>query len=337
MFFKIIPSGTQIDFIGKWRLCVGLSLAVLLLSAGIAAVKGVRFGIDFAGGTELQVRIDSASVGDDAIRQVVGRCGVVDPSVARFGGSGERPEFLIRFPLPGEAALQAALAGSDCAISAEARAAIERLQVESKGVDRTGFAALLLESALDEAVGPTELLRTEFVGPKVGAELRNDGLRALALGCLGILVYVAFRFNVRYAPGAVIALVHDVLVTTGILVMLGRELDLQVLAALLAILGYSINDTIVIYDRIRETSERRTTVDLEDVLNQSVNETLSRTILTSGTVLMTMVVLLVFGGPVIRPFALAMTIGTIAGSYSTVYIASPVLLGLERWRAARET
>jgi preprotein translocase subunit SecF len=170
----------------------------------------------------------------------------------------------------------------------------------------------------------------EFVGPRVGGELRLDGRNALIIACLLILVYVAFRFSTRSAPGAVVAVVHDLAITGGILVILGVEFDLRILAAMLAILGYSLNDTIIIYDRIRENLDLRTSADLEEVLNTSVNQTLSRTVLTSITTIVALTSLYVLGGEVIRPFALAMLIGVLVGTYSSVFIASPMLLFLER-------
>ena len=163
----------------------------------------------------------------------------------------------------------------------------------------------------------------------MGAELREDGLKAIAIACLLILIYIGFRFSVRFAPGAVVALIHDVSITSSIWILLGLEFDLRVLAALLAIIGYSLNDTIIVYDRIRENMELRTKYDVKEVLNLSVNQTLSRTLLTSLTTLAAVLSLLLLGGEVIRPFALAMAIGIVVGTYSSIYIASPSLLWLE--------
>ncbi len=167
------------------------------------------------------------------------------------------------------------------------------------------------------------------MGPKVGAELREAGLKAIAIACVLILIYIGFRFSVRFAPGAVVALIHDVSITGSIWILLGLEFDLRVLAALLAIIGYSLNDTIIVYDRIRENMELRTKYDLKEVLNHSVNQTLSRTLLTSLTTLAAVLSLLLLGGEVIRPFAMAMTIGILVGTYSSIFIASPSLLWLE--------
>ncbi len=300
MPFQIVPPGTNFDFIGKWRPFVALSL--LIVTVGVAAVfaRGIRWGIDFAGGTEIQVRFESredASVG--RIREVVRGAGVPDASVIRFGDV-EEGEFLIRFR-------ETAVEGGE----------------QGEIVDA-------LEAELREAIGALEVQRVEFVGPRVGAELRRDGLTALGLACVLILLYIGFRFTPRFAPGAVLALLHDVLITSGVWVLLGEEFNLQVLAALLAIIGYSLNDTIIVYDRIRENMELRTTTDLPEVLNRSVNQTLSRTLLTSGTTLLAVLSLLFLGGEVIRPFAFAMAIGIVVGTYSSVYIAAPTLLVLER-------
>ena len=297
MPFEIIKPGTHLDFIGKWKICVAASLAFLLASAAAVSLRGIRFGIDFEGGTEMLVRFGAQAPADEAgIREVLGAAGVADAAVVRFRDLGPA-EFSIRFAgEPGE---------------------------KGEHVDA-------LTRALGERFGPVEVDRIEFVGPRVGAELRRDGINALLLACALVLVYVAFRFSARFAPGAVLALVHDVLVTAGVFAILGMEFDLGVLAALLAILGYSLNDTIIVYDRIRENMEIRTKRDLPEVLNLSVNQTLSRTILTSGTTLLAVLALLFLGGQVIRPFALAMTIGIVVGTYSSIYIAAPVLLLLEQ-------
>jgi preprotein translocase subunit SecF len=274
-----------------------LSLAVLLLSALAVPIRGVRLGIDFAGGTEMLVRFaDDSSVSESQIREVLTEAGIPDAVVVRFRDLGAA-EFSVRFAgEPGE---------------------------KGEHVDR-------LKQALVARFGEIHVDRVEFVGPRVGEELRRDGLNALLLASLLILAYVAFRFSARFAPGAVVALVHDVAVTAGIFVMLGMEFDLRVLAALLATLGYSLNDTIIVYDRIRENMEVRTKADLPEVLNLSVNQTLSRTILTSSTTMLAVLALLILGGEVIRPFALAMSIGIVVGTYSSMFIAAPVLLFLER-------
>jgi preprotein translocase subunit SecF len=299
--FEIVPPGTHIDFIGRWRLCVAVSVAVIVLSLAAIPWRGFRLGIDFAGGNEVQLRFaEGVPVSEGPIRGVLNGLGLQGSSVVRFGREGSQ-EFLVRF--------QGGL--------------------DEGGESQENRLEPLL-AALKERIGPVEAERVEFVGPKVGGELRRDGLSALAIAFLLILVYIALRFSARFAPGAVVAVIHDVLVTSGIWVLLGLEFDLRVLAALLAIVGYSLNDTIIVYDRIRENLEIHTKVDLPEVLNRSVNQTLSRTLLTSGSTLLAVFALLAVGGEVVRPFALAMAIGIVVGTYSSIYIAAPTLLVLER-------
>ncbi|MBW2713127.1 MAG: protein translocase subunit SecF, partial [Deltaproteobacteria bacterium] len=186
-------------------------------------------------------------------------------------------------------------------------------------------------TGLHDSIGPVQEDRVDFVGPRVGAELKRDGIQSLLIASVLILLYVAFRFSIRFAPGAIVALLHDVFVTAGLFVLLGLEFNLSVLAALLAIVGYSLNDTIIVYDRIRENMESHTKANLPAVLNLSVNQTLSRTLLTSGTTLLAVLSLLFVGGEVIRLFSFAMAVGVLVGTYSSIYIAAPTLLLLEGW------
>jgi preprotein translocase subunit SecF len=333
VFTELIRPGTHIDFIGKRRLCAAVSLGLIAVSIAAIPIRGIRLGIDFAGGTDVLVRFDEGVKADEgAIREVATGCGLESPSVVRYGDSHR--DFQIRFAeLPADAVTKLPDSKA-CPLTDADRAALDKVAQASAGTDVTGFVVTRLADALRQAVGPVEVERVEFVGPKVGADLRRDGLKAIGIACLLILIYIAFRFSTRFAPGAVIALIHDVAITAGVFVLFGLEFDLRVLAALLAILGYSLNDTIIVYDRIRENMEVRTKLDLVDVLNRSVNQTLSRTILTSGTTMAATLALLFVGGEVIRPFALAMTIGIVVGTYSSIYIASPTLLWLER-RAAK--
>jgi len=331
--FELVPAGTHIDFIGRRRLCAALSIGMLLASIAAIPIRGIRLGIDFAGGTEFQVRFANGSNADEgAIRSVVTRCGVRDPSVVRYGETDES-EFLIRFRVDAEDGAEGGSVGADCPLTDEERAQLaataEAVGGASGESGDTGEIVDRLTFALVNAVGPLDVDRVEFVGPRVGSELRRDGLYALGIACLLVLAYISFRFSLRFAPGAIVALVHDIGITAGLFVMWGLEFDLRVLAALLAIMGYSLNDTIIIYDRIRENMELRTKHDLVEVLNRSVNQTLSRTVLTSGTTMVAVLALLIVGGPVIRPFAIAMAIGIVVGTYSSVFIAAPTLLWLE--------
>ena len=304
MSFELVKPGINIDFIGKRRICIGLSIGMILASLLATQVVGVKLGIDFAGGIEIQLKFDSdVTVSEGPIREIVSEIeGVDDPSVVRYGEAIEN-EYLVKF----------------------------------KGVIKSGDASVgkdkveKIREALEDGIGGLTVQRVEFVGPRVGAELRDNGLLALFWASVVVLIYIAFRFSSRFAPGAILAVLHDLLITAGIFVMLGIEFDLRILAAMLAILGYSLNDTIIIYDRVRENLELHTKHDLADVLNLSVNQTLSRTVLTSGTTLMTLGALYFLGGDVIRPFAFAMVLGVIVGTYSSIYIAAPTLLLMETW------
>ena len=311
--FEIVPAGTHIDFIGRRRICALISLGLLITSAVAVGVRGVRLGIDFSGGTEIQVRFaPGVEAGEGPIRELVGSVADVEGlSVVRYGEVGEN-EFLLRFQgglEPGEAV-----------------AADSELDPELV----TGDRIVRIEKTLARGLGPLDIQRVDFVGPRVGAELRTDGVLSLLWASLFILAYITVRFSSRFAPGAIVAVMHDLLVTAGIFVILGLEFDLRILAAMLAILGYSLNDTIIIYDRVRENMALRTTYDLPQVLNESVNQTLSRTVLTSGTTLLALASLFVLGGEVIRPFAFAMIIGVLVGTYSSIYIAAPTLMLLEQ-------
>ncbi len=314
MPWEIVPPDTKIDFIGKRRIAALFSGALLLASVAAVFVNGVRLGIDFAGGTEVQLEFaQGVPASDGAIRDVLtGALEIEDPSVVRYG-EPEDNEFLVKFKRD----INEALPGSPG----------ERAEgVEVEGSDLI----VKLGQALEGAIGPVEIERVEFVGPRVGAELRVDGLKSLFYASLAILIYISFRFNTRFAPGAIVAVLHDLGITAGIFIILGMEFDLRILAAMLAILGYSLNDTIIIYDRVRENMELHTSIDLPEVLNQSINQTLSRTVLTSSTTLAALLSLFFLGGPVIQPFAFAMIVGVIVGTYSSIYIAAPVLLILER-------
>lgn len=296
---RLIRAGTQIDFVGQSRLFSFSSLAVCLAVLVLIALKGLNFGIDFAGGTVVQVGIPerSGAVDEGRLRSIVADAGFSESQVVRYGDPEDRV-FLINLPTSEE---------------------------ETKDL------VPLVIDALGKALGaPVIPERIESIGPRVGVELRAAGAEALLLSWVLILIYLWFRFDIRYAPGAVVALVHDVLITAGIFVLLGREFNLQVLAALLVVIGYSLNDTIVIYDRIRENLDIRGTTHLEEVVNLSINQTLSRTLLTSITTLIVIVALLLLGGPVLRDFALALLIGVTVGTYSTIYVASSLLILIER-------
>ncbi len=293
---EFIKPGINIDFVGKRRYAFALS--AILIIAGIVSLilhGGPNYGIDFAGGTLVQVKFQKG-VKIEELRKVVGGLGLGEVLIQTFGS---KDEFLIR---------------------------LERSSGELKGLSS------MIEEGLRKAFGEGsfEIRRVEMVGPKVGRDLRQKGIKAIIFALIGILIYVSWRFEFRFAVGAVIALAHDVMITLGVFSLLDKEISLPVLAAFLTIVGYSLNDTIVVYDRIRENMRKGGNEPFSKVINRSINETLSRTILTSLTTLIVVVVLFILGGGVIHNFALALLVGIIVGTYSSIYVASPVVLHWER-------
>jgi preprotein translocase subunit SecF len=329
MPFELIPPNTHIDFIGKRYLCAAISVGLIL--AGLIAIplRSVKLGIDFVGGTEVQVRFaEGAKVDEGEIRKVVDGCGIADASVVRFGDIGAT-DYLVRFRA-GAAAPESAAGGGKCPLTPQDEQELAaEVAASQRGDDGSNVQVQRIERALSNEIAPATIERVEFVGARVGSDLRRAALLSLLVASLLILVYIGFRFSARFAPGAVVALLHDMMITAAIFVIAGWQFDLTVLAALLTIMGYSLNDTIIIYDRIRENMSLRTKYDLVDVLNRSVNQTLSRTALTGGTTFLSCLVLLFLGGPVVRPFAIAMSIGIVVGTFSSIYVAAPLLLYLE--------
>ena len=299
---QIIKPDINIDFVGKKGLAIVLSLVFILAGlVSLVAKGGPRYGIDFAGGTLIQVKFNLPT--DAAtIRGALAPLNLRGLTVQRFEGEGD--EFLLR--------------------AQESSAALEGL---SHRITEA------LEGSFGE--GQLELRRMEMVGPQAGRELRNRGLLAVLYAMIGILIYVSWRFQFRFAAGAILALLHDVLFTVGVFSLLNKEIDLPVIAAFLGIVGYSLNDTIIVYDRIRENTGKIEKESFPSVINRSINETLSRTIMTSGTTLLVVLALLIFGGGVIQNFALALFIGIMVGTYSSVFVASPVLLYWDEYRARR--
>ena len=296
---QIIRPDSNFDFISKNRLAVIISLAVILAGIVSLAVKGgPEYGIDFSGGTLVQVQF-AAPTHPSEIKEALQGLNLGSLTVQQFGD--ESNEYLLR--------------------AQETDAELARL-------------AKRMEKALEEkyGAGNVEIRRTEMVGPQVGKDLRNKGFFALLYAIGGTLVYIAWRFEFRFAVSAVVALVHDVLVTLGFFSIFAKEIDLPIIAAFLTIIGYSLNDTIVIYDRIRENLAKYSNEGFANTVNRSINETLSRTILTSGTTLLVVLALFIFGGGVIHDFAFALLVGVIAGTYSTIFVASALILFWEKHR-----
>ncbi|MCX6639700.1 MAG: protein translocase subunit SecF [bacterium] len=293
-FFK----NTHYDFQGIRRKC--MTVSALLILAGIISMilrGGPNWSIDFTGGISIQLRFEKP-VSEGEVRTVMSRMGYGDCEIKRVSELGGEPDIMILLKSEAE------IAGSVAKI----------------------------QSAIQQAFpnNPFEVRQVETIGPKMGSELRGKAIWASFLAMLGILIYVSMRFEFLFSLAGVLALFHDVLITVGIFSILNKEISLTIVAAILTLVGFSINDTIVVYDRIRENLKKMRTKGLEEIINISINETISRTVITSLTVWLVLWVLFIFGGSVIRDFALALLIGVFTGTYSSIYIAAPILI---EWKA----
>tara|TARA_R110002126_G_scaffold13118_1_gene56099 strand:+ start:347173 stop:348135 length:963 start_codon:yes stop_codon:yes gene_type:complete len=296
MFLKglqIIPADTKFDIIGKRKIAFALSFVLLTMSIFFIATKGLNFGIDFTGGTVVEIQTEK--VEDlSALRVALNNLGLGSVSLQTFGAE---TELLIRLrEQEGDAKVQ------DAAIDKVTDLLTERITA--------GY----------------ELRRTEFVGPQVGEELKKAGLLAIIFSLGGILVYIWFRFEWQFGVAAIAALAHDAIATIGLFAFLQMEFNLSTVAALLMIAGYSINDTVVVFDRVREMLRKYKKTALGEVFNRAINSTLSRTVMTSVTTLLALVALWVFGGEVIQGFVDALIFGILIGTYSSIFVASPVLM-----------
>ncbi len=282
---------TNIDFIGNRNIALIFSGVLMIISMGSLAVRGLQMGIDFTGGTLIEVGYQKAA-DLTVLRNTLDTEGFNDATVQNFGTT---------------------------------RDVLIRLKPQD-GVSNVELSAKVLEAINKNTAEPASVRRVEFVGPQVGDDLAEDGFLALLYSTIGILIYIAWRFEWKFSAGAVLATFHDVIVTLGLFSVLGLEFDLTVLAAVLALIGYSLNDTIVVYDRIRENFRLLRNKSTEEIMNISVNVTLSRTIMTSLTVILVLVSLFFLGGEVIHNFAIVLLFGVFFGTYSSIFIASPMAL-----------
>lgn len=286
---NLIPVGTKYNFMRFRRLAAILSVALCIGSVGLFAFKGLNYGIDFEGGILLEIRTQGpADIGN--LRDRVSALGLGQVELQRFG---EDTDVLIR---------------------------VER---QPGGDDAQNKAVEKVKSILDSSVS---LRRTEFVGPKVSGELVEAGVTAVLLALSAMLIYIWFRFEWQFGVGAVVALGHDVLLTIGMFSLLNLEFNLSTVAAILTIAGYSINDTVVVYDRVRENLRKYKVMPLGEIINLSLNDTLSRTLLTSITTLIALLILFFWGGEVIKGFSFGMIWGVLVGTYSSIFIATPLLI-----------
>lgn len=294
MSLQLIPPGVNLDFVGKRRLFILMSTVINLTAIFLLIFVGLNYGVDFVGGSVVQVRF-AQETNADKIRSALAPLNLGEISVQDFGAAGR--EYLVRF----------------------------------EKVNNIGGLAARLEGALNTAYGAkqAEVVRVESVGAKVGSDLRLRGIEAVVFATIFMGFFIAWQFrhvSWSFGTGAVIALIHDVLVVTGALVISHLQFDLTTLAALLTVIGYSVHDTIIVSDRIREDALKRRREPLASIMNRAINETLSRTILTSGTAIVVLIALLALGGPILRPSAFTLLVGFITGTYSSIYIASPVVL-----------
>ena len=289
---QILKDSLSIDFMGRRHIALIMSGVLLVVAIGSLLTRGLNFGIDFTGGTLIEVGYPQAAELAE-VRAILQENGYTQAQAQHFGTSRD---VLIRIP------------PSD----------------EKASVKLSDDILMALRSGNPDV----EMRRVEFVGPQVGEELTEQGGLAIIYALIGILIYIMLRFHARFAPGAVAALIHDVLIVIGVFSLLQLEFDLTVLAALLAVIGYSLNDTIVVFDRIRETFRKMRKGTPLQIVNTSINQTLARTLMTSLTTLLVLVMLYMFGGEAIHAFSLALILGVVVGTYSSIYIASTTALAL---------
>jgi preprotein translocase subunit SecF len=297
--FHLIRPDSKIDFVGKRYLWIGLSVATIIATFVLFFTKGLNYGIDFTGGAEVKVKVPS-TWDTGKVRATLEKGSLSGLKILSLGDPKES-EFMIRAQEEGK----------------------DLNQVVKKIGDSLGA---------ELKPGEFEIKSADIVGPSAGGLLRKNGFLAMFYALLAILLYVAIRFDFRYAPGAILALFHDAIIVIGIFILTGKEFDLTVLAAILALIGYSNNDTIIVFDRVRETIKMSPSLPIEEVVNQSINQTLGRTIMTSLSTFVSVAMLWAFGGHVLEPFSFALMCGIVVGTYSSIFIASSMMIVLTHYR-----
>ena len=301
-FFSKQP---DFDFVGKrWYAVAGSLLIILVGVAMIVARGGLPLGIDFSGGTMMVLEFEQA-VSEETVRDAL--VAVDEKVVQQYGDSGGG--VLIRLPQSGP----------------------------EEGTSLEQGAELVVSTLEASGIGAFEIVSRDLVGPVIGEELQQRGISAFVFAMLGILIYVGLRFRFSFGLGAIVAVAHDILVTVSLLTIFGYELSLNVVAAMLTITGYSVNDSIVVFDRVRENLRSMRRDKFEHLINTSINQTLARTIITSGTTGFAVLALFVFGGEVLRGFSFTMLVGVISGTYSTIFIATSTAIAVTQWRTARRS
>ena len=289
---KLFGKVLEFEFLKYRKQAVFVSAFLILVTiVSIAAHGGLKYGIDFAGGTLIQLRFKEAKPVNE-IRKIIDGLKIGGGDIQEFG----EPEDII-------------------------------INIHTKDGEHDG-AVNAVKAGLEKSFGKDSFVveRIEMVGPKVGKDLSSKAMMALLYSMIGILIYVSYRFEYRFAFAAVIALAHDTIITVGAFSLTGKEFALPVIAALLTVIGYSLNDTIVVFDRVRENLRLKRSLEITDLVNTSINQTLGRTIITSGTTLLVVLAIFIFGGSVIHDFAFALIVGVVIGTYSSIFVASPVLI-----------
>ena len=281
---------TNYNFYSKFKVANLISLFLVLASFTLLIIKGLNFGIDFKGGTLIELRIDSKNIQISDVRSAFSNMDLGDVNVKQFGKKGD---YLIKF--------------------------------EKKTFEKKDGIGVIKDNVVKKLGSGINFRRVENVGPKVSQELLNSGLLAISLALGAMLFYIWIRFEWQFSIGSIIAIFHDVLITIGIFSLLSLEINLSIVAAVLTIVGYSMNDTVVIYDRIRENLRKFSNLKISEISNISINETLSRTIITSLTTLLALFSIFILGGEILRGFSLAMIIGVLIGTYSSIFVGSPIL------------
>ena len=285
---------SDIQFINYFRLFNFVSLILILISVGFIFFKGLNFGVDFKGGTLIELRVENTEIGIGDVRQSFIEMNLGDVNVKKFGKGND---YLIKF--------------------------------EQTDKNKEDFIENIKTQLSRNLTGNFSFRRVENVGPKVSGELLKSGLIAIVLSLSAMLIYIWIRFEWQFSLGAIIALIHDVIITIGFFSILEFEINLSIVAALLTIVGYSMNDTVVIFDRVRENLKKYSSKSINEISNLSINETLSRTIITSLTTLLALLSIFFFGGKILHGFSFAMILGVVFGTYSSIFIANPILIKLK--------
>ncbi len=296
------------DFVGKVWLFGGLSALFVVVSIIYLAIHGISYGIDFKGGTEMQVKF-AQPVTIDQMRATTDKLGLPGLALTAFNGASE---YVVRFQTH---------KGKD--------------DKETNDLQNRGVESLRHGLETDLGASKPEILRVDSVGPQVGNELKRNGLLAVFYCLLVILIYVSLRFDYKYAPGAVVCLAHDAIITLAIFVAVGKEVNIPILAAILTLIGFSLNDTIVVFDRIREGEGHSHGEGTRTIINRAINEMMGRTIITSGTTFVSALFLYIFAEGTVSDIAFAMCIGIFFGTYSSIYVAAPFALLMEKFKAPR--